>query len=314
MPQTFLSLTDPAQLPAALANPVVAIGNFDGVHRGHRHVMAEARAMARRLGRPAAVLTFDPHPRAFFRPDLPQFELTPPEVQARLIADLGLDGLIVLSFDAALAGLPAEAFIDDILMRRLNISGAVVGWDFHFGKGRGGTPDGLAAAGAARGFPVRVLDALTAGAAPISSTRIRQALTAGDLDTANGLLGYEWFVRGPVIHGEKRGRDLGYPTANMALDPGCGLRHGVYAVRAHADGVTHPAVASFGRRPMFDNGAPLLETHIFDFRGDLYGTVIDIAFVAFLREEMTFDGLDALIAQMNRDSAAARAILAATKI
>ena len=314
MPHPFLSLKDPTHLPAALASPVVAIGNFDGVHRGHRYVMGKALDEARRLKRPAAVLTFDPHPRAFLRPDLPQFELTPIDVQAGLIAGLGMDGLIVLSFNAAFASLSAEEFIRDILVGKLGISGAVVGWDFHFGKGRSGSPASLTAAGKAHGFEVTVLDPLASGEAPISSTRIRQALTAGDLATANSLLGYEWFVRGPVIHGEKRGRDLGYPTANMALAPGCGLRHGIYAVRARVDGVSHAAVASFGRRPTFDNGAPLLETHLFDFRGDLYGKTIDIAFVRFLREELAFPSLDGLIAQMDRDSAEARALLAAPKI
>ena len=314
MPHPFLSLHNPSSLPATLANPVVAIGNFDGVHRGHRHVMGKALEQARALGRPAAVLTFDPHPRAFLRPDLPQFELTPIDVQADLIAALGMDGLIVLSFNAAFASLSADGFIRDILVAQLGISGAVVGWDFHFGKGRAGTPASLTAAGTAHGFAVTVLDPLASGDAPVSSTRIRQALTAGDLDTANSLLGYEWFVRGGVIHGEKRGRDLGYPTANMALTPGCGLKHGVYAVRARVDGATYSAVASFGRRPMFDNGAPLLETHLFEFRGDLYGKTIDIAFVRYLRPEMTFTGLDALIAQMDRDSGDARRILAAPKI
>ena len=314
MPHRFLSLSNPSSLPAALARPVVAIGNFDGVHRGHRYVMGKALEQARAQGRPAAVLTFDPHPRAFLKPDLPQFELTPIGVQADLIAGLGLDGLVVLTFDAAFASLTAEAFITDILVGRLAISGAVVGWDFHFGKARSGTPASLAAAGKAHGFAVTVLDPLASGDAPVSSTRIRQALAAGDLALANDLLGYEWFVRGPVIHGEKRGRDLGYPTANMALAPGCGLKHGVYAVRARVNGATYAAVASFGRRPMFDNGAPLLETHLFDFRGDLYGKAIDIAFVRYLRPEMTFTSLDALIAQMDRDSGEARRVLAEPKI
>ena len=313
MARRFLRLVDPLALPAALARPVVAIGNFDGVHRGHQFVFSEAEALARSLGRPAAVMTFDPHPRAFFQPAAPHFRLTSADVQASLIERFGLDGMVVFSFDAAFAALPAQTFIDEVLGRRLNIAGAVVGADFHFGKGRAGTPATLAAAGKTGGFPVLLLDQLDEGDAPVSSSRIRQALEQGDCAAANAMLGYEWFVRGPVIHGEKRGRDLGYPTANMALDPGCRLRHGVYAVRAIVDGVERPAVASFGRRPMFDNGAPLLETHVFDFRGDLYGKTIDIAFVAYLRPEMKFDGLDALIRQMDADSVAAREILARPK-
>ena len=313
MPRSFLRLVDPAGLPTAMARPVVAIGNFDGVHRGHQFVFAEAEAMARRLGRPAAVMTFDPHPRTFFRPDAAHFRLTPPDVQAALVKRFGMDGLIVFSFDAAFAAHSAEAFIDEVLKDRLDIAGAVVGADFHFGKGRAGSPATLAAAGRAKGFEVLLLDQLDEGDAPVSSSRIRAALESGDCAAANHMLGYKWFVRGPVVHGEKRGRDLGYPTANMALDPGCRLRHGVYAVRATVHGIAHPAVASFGRRPMFDNGPPLLETHVFDFRSDLYGSTIDIAFVEYLRPEMKFDGLEALIRQMDADGARAREILARPK-
>jgi len=310
MPAGFSRLSHPDRLPEALARPVIAIGNFDGVHRGHRALMGQAIERGRALGRPAIVLTFDPHPRAFFQPHLPQFRLTPPDVQADLVAATGMDGLVTLAFDAALAGQSAEAFISELLIGRFALSGVVVGADFHFGKGRAGTPAMLRKAGVDSGFAVDLVDPVLAGEAPVSSTRIRAALEAGDCAKANGLLGYEWFARAPVVHGEKRGRDLGYPTANMALEPGNRLRHGVYAVRARIDGVTHAAIASFGRRPMFDNGPPLLETHVFDFSGDLYGRTIDIAFVRHLRDEAVFAGLEALIAQMDADSAAARVILA----
>lgn len=310
MSRSFLRLLDPDQLPAKLARPVAAIGNFDGVHRGHRLVMAEARALALGLKSPCIAMTFDPHPRAFFQPGIAHFCLTPPDVQAVQIERIGLDGMVVFSFDAAFAALSAEAFINEVLVRRLGVSGVVVGADFHFGKGRAGTPSTLAEAGKRLGFEVLLLDQLDEGDAPVSSSRIRLALEQGDIAAANHMLGYEWFVRGPVIHGQKRGRDLGFPTANMALDPGCRLRHGVYAVRARIEGVEHAAVASFGRRPMFDNGAPLLETYVFDFHGDLYGKTIEVAFVAYLRPEMKFDGLDGLIRQMDADSAAAREILA----
>lgn len=309
----FQCLTNPTVLPANLQHPVAAIGNFDGVHRGHRHVFNAAIALARSLGRPAVALTFDPHPRRLFQPDAPHFRLTPPDVQGARMAAAGLDGLIVLGFDRTLANLGADDFVRDLLVGRLGISGAVVGADFHYGKGRGGTPASLRAAGTAHGFAVTLLTQLNDGGQAISSTRIRAALEAGDCDTANTLLGYEWYVRGPVIHGEKRGRDLGYPTANMRLEDGCGLRHGIYAVRVRIDGVEHPGVASFGRRPTFDNGAPLLETHVFDFNGDLYGKPVEVAFVAYLRPEAKFDSLDALIRQMDADSRQARDILAATK-
>ncbi|MCA0422714.1 MAG: bifunctional riboflavin kinase/FAD synthetase [Proteobacteria bacterium] len=309
----FLSLTDPDRLPARLLRPVAAIGNFDGVHRGHRFVFDEAITLARSLGRPAVALTFNPHPRQFFQPHLQHFQLTPPDVQAERIAAAGLDGLVVLSFNAALAGLGAEAFVSDLLVGRLAISGAVVGADFHYGKGRAGTPASFAAAGERLGFSVKLLPQREDNGEPVSSTRIRASLEDGDCETANRLLGYTWFVRGPVIHGEKRGRDLGYPTANMALAPGTRLRHGIYAVHITIDGAPHGGVASFGRRPTFDNGAPLLETHVFDFKGDLYGKAIDVAFVRYLRPEAKFDSLDALVRQMDADSAEARAILAAAK-
>lgn len=309
MPRTFPILSDPVALPDALERPVVAIGNFDGVHRGHRLVMDKALALARRLGRPAAVMTFDPHPRAFFQKDVQHFRLTPVAVQASLIRQMGMAGLIVFTFNAPFAGLSASDFIDDVLIDRLNVSGVVVGADFHFGRGREGSPATLAAAGGAKGFEVLLLDQLDEGDAPVSSSRIRTALETGDIAAANHMLGYEYFVRGPVIHGEKRGRDLGYPTANMALAPGCRLRHGVYAVRVRRAGAEYAGVASFGRRPMFDNGAPLLETHVFDFAGDLYGEMLDVAFVDYIRPEAKFDTLEALIAQMDADSALARKLL-----
>jgi len=314
MPLSFLRLADPMALPAALKHPVVAIGNFDGVHLGHQSLFAEAIALGRRLGRPAAALTFDPHPRAFFRPDAPSFRLTPPDLQAERFAAAGLAGAITLTFDAALAGQPAEAFVDDTLIGRLGIAGVVVGADFHFGKGRGGTPEFLKEMAAQRGFVLRMVDQVFLDGAPVSSTRVRAALEAGDPLLAARLLGYPFTVRGPVLHGAKRGRTLSYPTANMALEPGCRLRQGVYAVHVTIDGARREGVASFGSRPMFDNGAALLETHVFDFSGDLYGKTIEVALVHYLRPEATFTDVDALIRQMDADSVEARALLAATKI
>lgn len=300
-------------MPAKLANPVVAIGNFDGLHLGHKHVIAQAKALARRIGRPLAVLTFDPHPRAFFQPDQLRFRLTSPAAQATLAGHLGVDALIVLSFDTALAGLSADAFIKDVLLARLGVSGVVAGANFHFGAKRSGSPSTLIEAGKAHGFAVEIVEQVAEGASAVSSTRIREALAAGDIAAANAMLGHDWFVSGPVIHGQKLGRKLGFPTANLALEAGCGLKHGIYAVRVDHAGTTHGGVASFGRRPTVDNGPPLLEVVLFDFSGDLYGQVITVAFVAFLRPELKFDSLEALVAQMQRDAAQAREILVQAK-
>jgi len=261
------------------------------------------------------VLTFEPHPRAFFNPGEPLFRLTDDAAKLRLLASTGLDGAIVLTFDAALADLSAEAFVSGILVERFAVSGAVIGFNFHFGMNRAGSPDFLKAQGKRHGFAVEVVPRFEDQGRPVSSGPIRDALAAGRLDQAAEFLGYPWFVSGPVIHGDKRGRELGYPTANIRLDKNCGLKHGIYAVRVGRgqgkDQVRFDGVASFGRRPTFDNGAPLLEIFLFDFKGDLYGTALDVAFIAFIREELKFDSIDALIRQMDDDSAKARAALAA---
>jgi riboflavin kinase/FMN adenylyltransferase len=265
---------------------------------------------ARAIGCKAAALTLEPHPRSFFKPDDKLFRLTDERNKLRLFAATGLDGAIVLGFNAALAATPADKFVSDILVGRLGVRGVALGFDFHFGQKRGGSPEFLAQQGAQRGFSVDIVPALQNGGRPISSGVIRAALAEGHVREAAELLGHPWFVSGAVIHGEKRGRDLGFPTANIALDPACALRHGIYAVRMAVDGKRYDGVASFGRRPMFDNGAPLLEVFLFDFTGDLYGKTVDVAFVAWLRPEMKFDGLDALIRQMNEDARRAREELA----
>jgi riboflavin kinase/FMN adenylyltransferase len=306
-----LILHDPAGLPAEMAQPVLAIGNFDGMHLGHRAVLAAAAALAGELHRPFGLLTFEPHPRDFFHRGEPVFRLTPPAVKAALAARFGVPLMIELAFDAALAGRDADSFVREVLVARFGVAGIVVGHDFHFGQGRGGNPAFLKGAGGRHGFAVEVVAPLSAEGAPVSSTAIRQHLAAGEVRAANALLGYEWFVRAEVRHGDKRGRDLGYPTANLALDPACGLAHGIYAVRARVDGSTVPGVASFGRRPTFDNGAPLLEVHLFDFTGNLYGRTLDIAFVAWLRGEQKFDDAASLVRQMDDDSARARHLLSA---
>ena len=306
--KTFHVVRDAA--PAdALRGAVVAIGNFDGVHRGHKAVIAAAQARAQSLNKPAAALTFEPHPRAFFHPGEPLFRLTDETAKLRLLAAAGLDGAIVLTFDEALAKLSAEDFVRRVLVERFAIGGAAIGFNFHFGANRTGSPDFLTAEGKKRGFAVDIVPPLQDRGRPISSGPIRQALAAGRLDDATEFLGYPWFVSGTVIHGDKRGRELGFPTANLRLDPSCALRHGIYAVRTAAAGQRYNGVASFGRRPTFDNGAVLLEIFLFDFAGDLYGANIDVSFIAWLRDEATFASATDLIRQMKEDSRLAREAL-----
>jgi riboflavin kinase/FMN adenylyltransferase len=292
-----------------LRRPVVAIGNFDGVHRGHREVLGKAMERARAAQRPAAALTFEPHPRSFFQPDLPSFQLTSEAAKLRLLAATGLDGAIVLTFDAALAGLSAEEFVERILVQRLAVTGAVIGFNFHFGSHRRGTPEFLKAQGAAHGFSVDVVPPFDLNGKRVSSGAVRDALAAGRVARANELLGYPWFVTAQVVHGDKRGRELGYPTANLRLTPDCGLKHGIYAVRVGLGEERYDGVASFGRRPMFDTGAVLLEVFLFDFSGDLYGAALDVAFIAWIRPELKFDSIEDLIRRMDDDSRLARRAL-----
>lgn len=312
LPRDFTFVNGVDTFPQHLRNGVVAIGNFDGVHRGHQAVLGEALAQAGAAGGAVTAMTFEPHPRVVFRPDVPLFRLTSPAAKARLVQALGLNGLAVVPFDRDLAAVTADDFVARVLIDRLGITAVVVGYDFHFGRGRGGSPAFLASAGQRLGFDVAVVEAFAdEGGAIISSSRIRDALSEGDLGQANGLLGYRWFVIGEIVGGEKRGRELGYPTANMRLGDDCALKHGVYAVYFTVDGVAHHAVASYGRRPQFDNGAPLLETFLFDFSGDLYGKTATVTFVGYLRPELKFDSVATLIERMDQDSAEARAILAA---
>jgi riboflavin kinase/FMN adenylyltransferase len=309
MPAKAFSVVRDFAPAGTLRGAAVAIGNFDGVHRGHKAVIAAALSRARSLGKPAIALTFEPHPRAFFNPNEPLFRLTDETAKLRLLAATGLDGAIVLTFDAALAKLSAEDFVQRVLVERLAISGTAIGFNFHFGANRAGSPEFLQTQGRHYGFAVDIVPPLLDGDRPVSSGPIRAALAVGRLDEAAELLGYPWFVSGTVVHGDKRGRELGFPTANLTLDPTCGLRHGIYAVRAAAAGRRYDAVASFGRRPMFDTGAVLLEIFLFDFDGDLYGANIDVAFIAWLRDEAIFASAKELVHQMEQDSRLARAAL-----
>jgi len=297
-------------LDAAERGASVAMGNFDGVHLGHRSVIE----LARRPGLPLGVVTFEPHPRQFFAPDAPPFRLMEAEARAHRLQKLGVERLYELPFDHRLAGMAAEDFVHDVLVAGLGVAHVTVGADFCFGKGRKGSTETLERMGAELGFGTTIAPLIAQGTEEISSTAIRTALSEGRPRDAARMLGHWHRIEGPVLHGEKRGRDLGYPTANMAVDGLHLPRFGVYAVTV--DVLTGPqagtwhGAASLGVRPMFGENRPNLETFLFDFAGDLYGQVLSVGFVDFLRPEMTFDGLDGLIAQMEQDCARARAILA----
>jgi riboflavin kinase/FMN adenylyltransferase len=308
---TFKIIRDTTPEEEIVKGSVVALGNFDGVHLGHRAVISAAVDMARKLKKPAFAVTFEPHPRHFFSPHTPQFWLTDETAKLRLLARTGLDAAVVMTFDAARAGTSAQDFINHDLIGRLGVSGISVGYDFHFGKGRGGSPSLLASEAPRLGIEVHIQPHVDVLDRPVSSSAIRMALAEGQIADATAMLGAPWFITGEVIHGEKRGRDLGYPTANIRLDKNCGLRHGIYAVRVGRGTERFDGVASFGRRPTFDNGAPLLEIFLFDFKGDLYGQALDVAFISFIRDELKFDGIEPLIRQMDDDSTKARAALAA---
>jgi riboflavin kinase/FMN adenylyltransferase len=311
----FITAMDPPEAPQGLENGVYAIGNFDGAHLGHAAVIARTRSLAAELGAPSAALTFEPHPADFFAGRSVVFRLTPPTLKTGALKELGLDGVVTLTFNAALAALTAEEFVAKILVERLRVRAVVIGWDFHFGKGRGGSPAFLVEAGARHRFRVEVIEKVEAGASgtpAISSSAIRRALEAGDVETAARLLGRPYAVEGEVVAGRRLGRILGVPTANIALAPANRLAHGVYAVRAKVGAERFDGVASFGTRPTVDDGAPLLEVFLFDFSGDLYGTTMKVAFQAYLRPELKFDSLAALKTQMEKDAAEARRLLGRT--
>lgn len=303
-------------LPEALRGGVIAIGNFDGVHRGHRAVLDRALELAEARGVPALVLTFEPHPRSIFRPDTPVFRLTPAPLKARILEAIGFRSVIEYPFDREFSQRSAEEFVQSILVDWLHASAVVTGFDFHFGKGREGGPAFLMEAGKRHGFDVTLVDAFRdEGADVVSSSRIRSLLCEGDVAGAAGLLGYRFTVESEVIVGQKLGRTLGYPTANMALAPETELKAGIYAVRfRRPDGSIRDGVASFGYRPtVTENGAALLETFVFDFSGDLYGEVCSVSFFGHLRDELKFDGLDPLVAQIRRDEEEARAMLSGVR-
>jgi riboflavin kinase/FMN adenylyltransferase len=296
-------------LPASARGAAVAIGNFDGVHRGHQALIARTKTLGDKLG----VLVFEPHPQEFFKPGGDRFRLTPFRAKARLLEHYGADSLYALHFDAALASLTADEFIAKVLVEGIGAKHIVVGADFQFGKGRTGNVELLKTRAKEHGFGVTIFDAVGTPDDPkISSTRIREALRAGKPDTAAKLLGHWWTVEGRVAPGDKRGRTIGFPTANVSLEGYLEPALGVYAVRVEVAGKTYDGVANFGRRPTFDKKDVLLEAHIFDFAGDIYGQQIIVAFIAYLRPELKFAGLDALKTQIAADSENAKRLLKAT--
>ncbi len=299
-------------MPDALRGAVIALGNFDGFHAGHQAVVGRAIAMARAMGVPAIVATFDPHPVRHFKPDAPWFRLTTLDQRQRLFAAAGADAMLVFDFNGALAATSAADFIDRLLVERFGASGIVTGSDFVFGHGRGGSVATLQAAADAGTFAYAMVAPVDDGSEPVSSSRIRAALAAGDCATATRLLTRPFAIEGTVQHGDKNGRLLGYPTANIDMGHYLRPRYGIYAVTGRLpDGRVLHGAANVGIRPTFDPPKELLEPHFFDFAEDLYGQTIEVAFHAFLRGEAKFDSLDALKDQMAQDCDAARAALSA---
>lgn len=304
------------EFPESVRGGVVALGNFDGVHLGHQTVIGTAQAVAREKRVACGVMTFEPHPRSLFKPDLPCFRLTPFRIKSRLIEQLGVDFLLMQHFDRTFAAHTARQFVDEVLVKGLGVSHVVVGYDYLFGHDRQGTVESLRDMAREHGFGVTCLGAVSSEDGSVySSTRIRDALRVGNAAEAARVLGRPWEIEGRVEHGDQRGRLLGFPTANVALPDYLQPAFGVYAVRAGIDLGERtewlPGVANFGMRPTFDKKTPLLEVHLFDWTGDLYGKHLRVALIDHIRAERKFDGLPALQRQIEEDSQAARRILAA---
>ena len=303
-----LTLDEP--IPEALRGACLALGNFDGFHLGHQAVVGRAVQRGAHERRPVIVATFDPHPVRHFHPDTPPFRLTSLDQRQRLFAAAGADAMLVFDFNAALAATTAEDFVAELLAKRIGAAGVVTGEDFTFGRARGGNAEVLRDLGLSHGIAAETVGAVALDGEPVSSSRIREALKAGDPGTATHLLTRPFAVEGVVIHGDKRGRDLGWPTANIEMGPYQRAAYGIYAVRVRLDdGSEHDGVASLGVRPMFDPPKELLEAVLFDWDGDLYGRTIEIALLHYLRPEMMFDGIAALKAQMDADAKEARRLL-----
>ncbi|MET4897505.1 bifunctional riboflavin kinase/FAD synthetase [Sphingomonadaceae bacterium jetA1] len=303
-----------APVPPHLAGGIVALGNFDGFHLGHQAVVGAAVARARSEGRPVLVATFDPHPIRHFKPDAAPFRLTTLDQRERLFAAAGVDAMVVFGFDEVLAGLSADAFVQERLLAGLRIGGVVTGEDFTFGRGRGGNVDRLRDRGRTLGFSTEAVAPVQLGGETVSSSRIRAKLVAGDMHAATRLLTRPYAIEGVVQHGDKLGRTIGYPTANLDMGEYLRPAYGIYAVRGRlADGRVLDGAANLGVRPSFDPPKELLEPHFFDFSGNLYGQPLAVELIEYLRPEAKFDSLDALVAQMDADCARARDILSTHK-
>ncbi len=298
-------------MPDSLRGAAIALGNFDGFHRGHQAVAGEAIRWAQAEGRPSIIATFDPHPVSFFKPDLAPFKLTTLEQRQELYLAAGATAMLVFHFDAELAGTSAEDFIQAILIERFGAHGVVTGGDFTFGKGAKGNVELLRTLGGELGLQSRVVAAVSEGEEVVSSSRIRQALRDGDPQEAARLLTRPFAIRSIVEHGDKRGRTIGYPTANLGVEDYLRPRYGIYAVtgRILATGEVLKGAANIGIRPQFEPPKELLEPFFFDFSGDLYGQEIEVAFHHYLRGEAKFDSLEALMEQMDKDCAEARRLL-----
>ena len=297
-------------MPEALRGGVIALGNFDGFHLGHQAVAGEAVRWARETGRPAIIATFDPHPVRYFKPDASPFRLTTLDQREALFMAAGADAMLVFAFDGAMAGMTADAFVRDLLGAQLGAAAVVTGEDFTFGRARGGNVGVLRDVGAEAGIATRTVGPVLLDGEVVSSSRIRDALVAGDPQEAARLLTRPFAIKGPVQHGDKVGRTINFPTANLDIGSYLRPRYGIYAVTGKLpDGRVLQGAANIGIRPTFDPPKELLEPHFFDFSGDLYGQEIEVAFHHFLRGEAKFDGLDALVAQMARDCDEARRLL-----
>ena len=304
-------LTLAGGIPDDLKGSILALGNFDGFHLGHQAVVGRAIQRGFHERRPVIVATFDPHPVKFFKPDVPPFRLTSLDQRERLFAHAGADAMLVFEFGEELRSTTAEDFVSELLAKRIGAGGVVTGDDFTFGKMRGGNVELLRTVGAEHGIVAEAVAPVLLGGVRISSGRIREALIAGDTATATKLMSRDFAIEGIVQAGDRRGRELGYPTANMVLGDYQRPRYGIYAVRVTLeDGSEHPGVASLGVRPTFDPPTELLETHLLDFDGDLYQRRVEVALHAFIREERKFETVDALVEEMKRDEAAARKLLA----
>ena len=305
-------ITGNAAVPESLKGGIVAIGNFDGLHRGHQYLLGVAEAEARRLGKPWGVVTFEPHPRSFFKPSEPVFRLTPSALKARLIEALGASFLTVLAFDAKLSSLEPEDFVRHHLVERLGVAHVISGYDFHFGRGRKGSPATMRELGRSDGFGVTIVDQVTDEGdshSPFSSSSIRQALRHGHMSDAAHELGYHWTVMGEVVRGDQRGRAIGFPTLNIVLDAGAEPFRGIYAVRvrdaAVKGGAAWQGAGYFGDRPTFDSGRTFLEAYLIGFSGDLYGRTLMVELVDLLRPDRRFASIAELTAQMQEDCSAA---------